>query len=227
MKHSLKSTEIKGKNSSQAVVLLHGFGANRQDLAPLAQVLRPRSSPDWIFPDAPETPPDLALFGGRAWFALDMSQLQMRAGNPLGPLYDEAHVERLRKATDTYLSGFLWTLAESHSSIVLGGFSQGAMIALDWAWRHYDPSVKGLLLMSGAWPYLQTPTDCRIPKGLPVFISHGSSDPVLRYTHSEKLRTHLETQGAAIDSVVFPGGHEIPPQVIARAEKFLDRVLES
>jgi phospholipase/carboxylesterase len=227
MSYSLKTTEIQGKSPSSAIVLLHGFGANRQDLAPLAQVVKLKSAPSWIFPDAPETPPDLALFGGRAWFSLEMSQLQMRAQNPDGPLYDAAHVTRLRKATDNILSPFLWSLSEKYSSLILGGFSQGAMMALDWAWRHYDPSVKGLLLMSGAWPYLETPTECRIPKGLPVFMSHGSSDPVLRYPHSVRMKTALESQGAQIENVVFPGGHEIPQNVLMRAQKFLDDVLES
>ncbi|MEO5667746.1 MAG: dienelactone hydrolase family protein [Bdellovibrionota bacterium] len=227
MSNSLKTTEIQGKNTSQAVVLLHGFGANRQDLVPLAEVMKLKSSPSWIFPDAPESPPDLALFGGRAWFPLDMSQIQRRAQDPYGALYDAGHVARLKKATDSVLSGFLWSLSERYSSIVLGGFSQGAMMALDWAWRHYDPSVKGLLLMSGAWPYLEIPADCRIPKDLPVFVSHGSQDPVLRFPHSEKMKKALEAQGAKVDTIVFPGGHEIPGQVLSRAQKFLDAVLES
>lgn len=227
MSNPLKLTEFQGKSSNQAVVLLHGFGANRQDLAPLAKALRLSSQPTWIFPDAPESPPEFALFGGRSWFHLDMSQMQRRAENPNGPLYDASHVDRLKKATDTHLSPFLWELSERYSSIVLGGFSQGAMMSLDWAWRHHDSSVKGLMLLSGAWPYLEAPTECRIPQGLPVFISHGTQDMVLRYPHSKKMKTSLEAKGAKVDNVVFPGAHEIPGNVLARAQKFLDAVFES
>lgn len=227
MNNELKVSEIQGKNSSQVVVLLHGYGANRQDLAPLAKALKPESSPSWIFPDAPESPADLALFGGRSWFNLDISQIQMRAAHPDGPLYDGSHVERLKKATDRHLSSFLWSLSERYSSIVLGGFSQGAMMALDWAWRHYDPHVKGLMLLSGAWPYHDAPENCLIPKGLPVFISHGTHDPTLRFAHSEKMRAQLESKGAVVDSMAFAGGHEIPASALGRAQKFLDAVLES
>jgi phospholipase/carboxylesterase len=227
MKFDLKVSEIAGENSSQAIVLLHGFGANRQDLAPLSKALRLKSSPTWLFPDAPETPPELALFGGRAWFSLDLSQIQMRAATPQGPLYDAAHVERLKTATDRYLSPWLWQLSERFESVVLGGFSQGAMMTLDWAWRHYDPHVKGLMLLSGAWPYHNAPENCRIPKGLPIFVSHGTGDTVLGFHHSQKMSSSLETMQAKLDTIHFPGGHEIPTNVLQRMQKFLDGLLES
>ena len=227
MKFELKVSEIEGKTPGQAVILLHGFGANRQDLSPLSRALRLKSSPTWLFPDAPVSPPELALFGGRAWFSLDMSQIQMRSMTPSGPLYDAAHVERLKKATDQYLAPWIWELSERFPSLVLGGFSQGAMMSLDWAWRHYDTHVKGLMLLSGAWPYHEAPPDCRIPKDLPIFVSHGSADSVLGIQHSQKMCASLETNGSILDSVVFPGGHEIPVNVLQRMQKFLDRVLES
>jgi phospholipase/carboxylesterase len=224
MSFSLKTTEING-DSSTAIVLLHGYGAHRHDLAPLAQVIPLESSPSWIFPDAPFSPAELALFGGRSWFDLDMAQLQIRAANPEAPLYDATHVNRLRKTTDEILSPFLWSLTEKYPSIVLGGFSQGAMMCLDWAWRHCDSSLKGLLLLSGAWPYLEDPSECRIPPGLPIFVSHGSADAILRPLHSERMTRRLEQRGANVESVLFQGGHEIPPQVIARATKFLNNTL--
>src|SRR5690606_3740525 len=140
-----------------AVILLHGYGANAQDLAPLASALKTRSPLRFYFPNAPRSPRELAAFGGRAWFASDMMLLQRRAQDPFSFLYDEAHVQKLYEATDKHLWPYVVQKASQYENIVLGGFSQGAMLALDCAWRHSLPQLKGLMLFSGAWAYLERP----------------------------------------------------------------------
>ena len=231
MSYSLQVTEFKNENSKNAVVFLHGYGANRHDLSPLAQVIQPKDRsgqvPSYFFPDGPSTPRELAPFGGRAWFALDMQLLQLRSANPNGDLYDEAHVEKLYRATDTHVVPFLEALSKSYENIFLGGFSQGAMICADWAWRHYKPYVKALVLYSPAWPYLKAPTICTLPPKLPMFVSHGLQDNVLSIRHNELLRQKFTEKGAYIQESIFMGGHEIPKSVIIESENFLDGLLKS
>jgi len=229
--YSLQTTEIKNENSKDAVVFLHGFGANRHDLAPLAEVMRPSNlkgqRPNFLFPEGPSAPKEIAAFGGKAWFNLDMSLLQKRSLEPNGELYDEAHVEKLYRAGDTHVARFIDEASKSYDRIYLGGFSQGAMMALDWAWRHYKPCVKALVLYSPAWPYLKDPEKCLIPPSFPVFISHGKQDAVLPIRHNEKLREKLKAQGAYVQESLFLGGHEIPPNVLHESENFLDGLMKS
>lgn len=231
MKFNLQTIEIKNENSKTAVVLLHGYGANRHDLAPLAEVLgsqlSPKILPSFYFPDGPSTPRELAAFGGKAWFNLDMSLLQSRAANPEADLYDDAHVEKLYRASDAHLAPFLETVSKNYEKIVLGGFSQGAMLCADWAWRHYKPYVKALILYSPAWPYLKTPETCALPDNLPVFVSHGKQDPVLSIKHNIKLRENFLSKNAFVVESIFNGSHEIPHSALNDSKKFLDEILKA
>jgi phospholipase/carboxylesterase len=231
MTFSLQTTEIKHNNSKDALVLLHGYGANRHDLAPLSEILRPKNKngarPHYFFPEGPSAPIELAPFGGRAWFNLDMALLQRRALEPNGELYDEAHVEKLYKTSDTHLSKFMEELSADYDRIYLGGFSQGAMLALDFAWRHYFPKLKALVLYSPAWPYLKDPVECLLPKDFPVFVSHGLQDGILAIRHNEKLRNKLREQGAFLVESIFHGHHEIPMNVLHESEIFLDGLMKT
>jgi phospholipase/carboxylesterase len=109
--------------------------------------------------------------------------------------------------------------------LVLGGFSQGAMLSLDVALRSPRP-LAGLVLLSGTqiaaaeWAPLYASR-----RGLPVFMSHGSEDPILPFRVSETLRGTLAAAGLAVEWVPFRGAHGIPPSVVAGLSAFLTRVL--
>jgi phospholipase/carboxylesterase len=109
--------------------------------------------------------------------------------------------------------------------IVLGGFSQGAMLSLDVALRS-SHALSGLVLMSGthiAAGEWEACFDRR--KGLPVFMSHGMSDELLPFSVSERLGEVLRAHGMQVEWVPFRGGHGIPANVTAAAGAFLRRVL--
>ena len=98
--------------------------------------------------------------------------------------------------------------------IVLGGFSQGSMLALDVALRTKRP-LAGLVILSGTllardeWiPLMPT------RKGLRVFQSHGTEDPILPFTIAEGLRSALTDAGMNVTFTKFRGGHGIGPEVI-------------
>jgi len=108
--------------------------------------------------------------------------------------------------------------------IVLGGFSQGAMLSMDVALRT-TRELAGLVLLSGTllaeheWlPLLAA------RKGLPVFQSHGSADPLLPFALAESLRDEMKKAELDVTWTPFRGGHEIPGPVLDGLGSFLSRV---
>jgi phospholipase/carboxylesterase len=110
-------------------------------------------------------------------------------------------------------------------SLVLGGFSQGAMLATDLV-LHSDIPVAGLALLSGTLIAKQEWLT-RLPtrQSLPVFQSHGINDPILAFAMAQQLRDHIQTAGLPVSWVEFQGGHEIPIQVLHGLSTFLQTVL--
>ncbi len=220
-------------NASLTAVLLHGFGAPGDDLGALSQVLdgtappfggaagqaRPAVGPSirYVFPEAPLALG--AMFGnGRAWWELDLVRMEreMRTGQAENRRFEvpdglpEVRAQLLR---------FLDELAAPR--VVLGGFSQGAMLSLDVA-LHREAPLAGVVLMSGtliAEPEWQ-PRFAKLA-GVPVFQSHGRADSLLPFAAAEVLRDHLRTGGAALEWHPFMGGHEIPRAVLAALNSFL------
>ena len=202
-------------------VLMHGFGAQGDDLVPLAGELD--APVRLVFPEAP-----LELGGlygdARAWWLLDLALLEdeLRRGVPRDRRAEIP--DGLTEARDRVL-GLLDELAARFAiapdRLVLGGFSQGAMLALDVALHRAAPPA-GLILMSGtliAEPEWQ-PRMAQLA-GVPVMISHGQHDVLLPFHVAESLRDRLVAAGAAVDWHEFPGGHEIPRAVLDAAGKLL------
>ena len=200
------------KDAELTVVLLHGFGAPGDDLVPLGSTLdQALGAPiRYAFPAAP-----IELGGmygeGRAWWPLDLARLEadLRTGrmrSRRGEVPDG--LAAARAAVIEVLD------ALAPRQLVLGGFSQGAMLALDVA-LHRDPVPGGLILMSGTlvaepeW----VPRLARLAN-VPIVMSHGRNDPLLPFAISEELQQMLSAAGAVVDWQPFSGGHEIPPPVL-------------
>jgi phospholipase/carboxylesterase len=111
------------------------------------------------------------------------------------------------------LVAMLDALEASHppGRLVLGGFSQGAMLALDVALRHPERTLAGVVLMSGTLVSEDEWTS-RMParKSLRVFQSHGEEDPLLPFFLAERLRDRLAEAGLAVTFDGFVGPHTIP-----------------
>jgi phospholipase/carboxylesterase len=105
--------------------------------------------------------------------------------------------------------------------IVLGGFSQGAMLSLDVALHRPAPPA-GLILMSGTL-IAETEWQPRLASlaGVPVMQSHGREDAILPFDAAETLRDLLTAAGAKVDWQPFRGGHEIPQRVALAAAELL------
>jgi phospholipase/carboxylesterase len=105
--------------------------------------------------------------------------------------------------------------------LVLGGFSQGAMLSLDVALHRAAPP-RALVLMSGTL-IAEREWSSRWSKlaGVPIVQSHGRNDALLPFSIAELLRDKLRDAGAKVDFVQFLGGHEIPPIVLDAAARLL------
>ncbi len=213
-----------GGGEGPLVVLLHGFGAPGDDLVALWQYLKVPSDVRFLFPAAP-----LSLnmgFGGdaRAWWMLDMERItQARAQGQWDALSQEVPrgLPSARQQVEDVLGLAREHLAVPTQSLVLGGFSQGAMLSTDLV-LHSDIPFAGLALLSGTLIAKQEWLT-RLPnrQGLPVFQSHGADDPILAFSMAQQLRNHIQTAGLPVSWVEFQGGHEIPIQVLNGLSTFL------
>ncbi len=220
-------TDGKGGGNGPIVILLHGFGAPGDDLVPLWQALDAPSGTRFVFPEAPLVL-QMGFGDSRAWWMLDIERRNREIA--AGHARDLAREVPggLVEARERVLA-LLDDLGRRHGAeprtTVIGGFSQGAMLACDTALRT-DRPLAGLVLLSATllakdeWVPL-------MPKrrGLQVLQSHGSADPVLPSFLAEQLRDLLIQAGLAVQWVGFRGVHEIPNVVIEKLSAFLRSIL--
>jgi phospholipase/carboxylesterase len=220
-------TDGQGGGDGPLVVLLHGFGAPGDNLVWLHESLSAPAGTRFAFPAAPQAL-GREYMGGRAWWWIDLAERQLREAR--GEPRDLTEVPKgMAEARAQLTEMMLQTAGRAFEApprkVVLGGFSQGAMLSLDVA-LHSSLPLAGLALLSGThlaaneWaPRFAT------RRGLSVFMSHGTQDPILPFSIDEGLRDELVRHGLPVEWVPFPGGHDIPPTVRQRLGAFLQRVL--
>ncbi len=229
----------RGGGTGPLVVLLHGYGAPGRDLVPLGQYLGGPPGTRFAFPAAPlSLGPDLGpafmqMFDARAWWPIDIDRYERAFSTLSGPadlrspavaaLTEEvpAGLAAARDKLLAALEAMERELQVPPGRLVLGGFSQGAMLSLDAA-LHSPRPLAGLLLLSGTL-ICRSQWLPRLPAraGLPVFQSHGKRDPLLPFFVAEALRDELRQAGLAVEFCAFLGQHEIPPPVLRAASTFL------
>lgn len=205
------------------VILFHGYGADAFDLQSLADLIPTRTAWNYLFPQGVQEVPIGPGWTGRAWWNLNMERLQAAASG--GPEWDtsEEKPETLAQVREKVMK-MIAALGVPWNRIVLGGFSQGGMLAADIALHAPEPP-KGLLLMSTA---LINKTEWKLHankrSGLPFFQSHGQMDSVLTFKNAQRLETFLTQNGLKGSLLKFPGGHEIPQVVLQKAGEFLNSI---
>jgi phospholipase/carboxylesterase len=203
-----------------SVILLHGLGADGHDFEAIVPEL---DLPDslgvrFVFPHAPVRP--VTVNGGhrmRAWY--DIATLER------GAWQDEAGI-RESAQTATRLIGREVERGVSASRIVLAGFSQGGAIALFAGLRHPE-RLAGILALS---TYLPLPTTLAAEAhpanaAVPVFMAHGTYDPVVPLALAEESRRVLADQGVSLEWHTYPMAHSVSPDEVAAIGGFLRRVL--
>ena len=189
-----------------ALVLLHGRGADEHDLYPLLDLLDPGRRLVGVAPRAPlELPP-----GGRHWYAL--------GGIPT-PEPETFH------QSVPLLAALLDELPVPLERVVLGGFSQGAVMSWAMSLGPDRPRPAGILAMSGFLPHVEGwPLTLTGLEGLPVALAHGSLDPVISVAFGREARDALVAGGADLEWHETPVPHTIDPGVIPALRAFVDRV---
>jgi phospholipase/carboxylesterase len=203
--------------ATTGVVLLHGYDMDTDDLAPFGSSLR--LPVPFFFPrgtHAAETNPDR-----RAWWPIDSEARTKRALDGGGDLSDVYPPEL--PVARRLLTSALQSLCAKFSlqRIVLGGFSQGGMLACDVTLRGELPVI-GLVLLSTSRLALPNwnPHVHRL-RDMPVFVSHGTRDTDLAFHAGEGLRDLANHARARTTWVPFDGGHEIPLPVWRALRTFL------
>jgi phospholipase/carboxylesterase len=196
------------------------------DLAPAMLHLAPElgSKVIFAFPEAPLSL-DFAGFGqARAWWHLDLEAIARTRALGLGRTLAQEKPEGLevaRKKLEAALSELQTKTGVPMKRTVLGGFSQGAMLATDATLRA-KRSPRGLFCLSGNLLNAKEWADlARHRKGLDVFQSHGRQDPILPYGGAEDLRACLETAGCNVSFLPFDGGHTISQGGVAEMARRL------
>lgn len=199
------------------MILLHGFAMTPEDLSPFAHSL---GLPAWfLFPEGPiAAKPD-----GRAWWHIDPGERERSLA--CGPRdFCDRHPPDL-PAARARLCAFVEEIARTfdRGPLVVGGFSQGGMLACDTLLRESPPVDAALALSSSRiafdeWaPYIEAGA----LKDLPILLSHGRRDPDLAFGAGVALRECLRSAGAITTWVEFDQGHEIPLVVWRAVRKFL------
>lgn len=222
--HATGGSDRDGGGDGPTVVLCHGFGAPGDDLVSLARVIEVAPHTRWFFPEAPHAIDVGMGMVGRAWWHIDMMKLQMALAR--GEIRDLASEtpDGLDAAADA-LTSCLDSLVNDHgvdpARMVLGGFSQGAMLTTELTLcrgtAHAGLAVlSGTLLSEARW----RAGAAERARGLAVFQSHGRYDPILPYPGAEELRDILTASGADVSFVPFSGQHEIPPPALDGLQRF-------
>ncbi len=221
------------KQAKLSFILCHGYGAPGTDLVPLAEELISlenslAESVAFVFPEAPHDLTDQGMPGGRAWWPINMMRLQelMQTNNFQELAESEPPgMSEARGQFREFLSEYQTLSSHKLSEIILGGFSQGAMLTTDATLRLSD-SPAGLCIYSGTllckkeWQEL-APNRA----GLPVIQAHGSMDPILPFPMAEELRDLLKNAGLVVNFHPFPGMHTISWDALEMTVEMLKQTL--
>jgi len=207
-----------GKNPSASVIWLHGLGADGNDFAPIVPELElPKAAIRFVFPHAPVQP--VTINGGmrmRAWY--DITDGAIRREDERGVRASQALIEALigreRKRG---------TKAER---VVLAGFSQGGAIALQTGLRHPE-RIAGIMALSTYVPLAEklTVEASAANRGVPIFMAHGSYDPIIPLVRAEQSRELLQSLGYPVEWREYGMPHSVCPEELAHIGAWLRKVL--
>ena len=190
--------------ANASVIILHGLGADANDFVPVAQEwdLRAFGAVRFVFPNAPVMP--VTINGGyrmRAWYDI--------LGADLGQRQDEKGL-RASLALVEELIGREKERGVAANRIVLGGFSQGCAVSLLTGLRHKE-RLGGIIGMSGYLPLAEATEKERSDANrlTPIFLAHGSMDPVVPIAAAHASRDALRAMGYDVEWHEYPMPHSV------------------
>src|SRR6266446_9039662 len=215
----LDAIEIEtGKNPTASVIWLHGLGADGNDFAAIVPELRlPKATIRFVFPHAPVRP--VTINGGmrmRAWY--DITDGANRREDERGVRASQALIETLIDREKER-----GTKAER---LVLAGFSQGGAIALHTGLRHRE-RIAGVMALSTYVPVGEklTAEASAANRDVPIFMAHGSDDPIIPLVRAEQSRNLLNSLGYPVEWREYRMPHSVCPEELTDIGAWLRKVL--
>ena len=215
----LDAVEIEtAKHPTASVIWLHGLGADGNDFVPIVGELKlPQAAIRFVFPHAPVQP--VTINGGmrmRAWY--DIKDGAIRREDESGVRASQGLVEKLiarEKQRGT-----------PAARLVLAGFSQGGAIALQTGLRHPE-RIAGIMALSTYLPIADTlPAEASaLNRDVPIFMAHGTEDPVIALERAVQSREILASLGYALQWHEYPMPHSVCAEEIGDIGAWLVQVL--
>ena len=184
------------------VVVIHGRGADANDLADLAPLLDTPTGARFVLPNAPkpfEAYPGMTF--GWTWFE--------------GWPPSKSSVAESRAVLLKFLDEV--TARYPTTSLIVAGFSQGGMMSLEAGLRR---EVNGIVVMSGGL-YEEDLPDLRNAKKVPILLAHGTVDDVVPINYARRARLVLEDAGFDVEFHEYPMGHQVVMEEITVVKEFI------
>ena len=224
MPSQLETIELEtNPNPTAAVIWMHGLGADGNDFVPIVNEIDLSGAPGirFIFPHAPTRP--VTINNGhvmRAWYDIAFGDLEgkTRKADEKGVRESQAQIGQLIARENSRGIAAL--------KIVLAGFSQGGAIALHTGLR-YPETLAGVMALSTYLPLAEsfaqeaTPANAKTP----VFMAHGTHDPVVPYAMGNSSREQLQQAGYALVWHEYPMQHSVCLEEVADIGRWLTSVL--
>ena len=206
---ALITNVVRGSNSLRLALLVHGLGADERDLGGLLTYLDPDGELAAVLPRAPYPVPGSAGF---SWYGMS------------GIAEGEGTYATALAALDDLLDEQSAALDLARSESIVGGFSQGAGLALGLALQRSDrPRPKAALAMS---PAIDTDAfDLDEHDAPPVLVQHGTNDPLIPVQRSRDLARRLRALGVPTVYREYPMEHQVAVESLRDATAWLVRVV--
>jgi len=219
MPELLDAIEIEtGKNPSTSIIWLHGLGADGNDFAPIVPELQlPEAAIRFVFPHAPVQA--VTINGGmrmRAWY--DIADGAIRREDERGVRASQALIETLIARENER--------GTNAKRLVLAGFSQGGAIALQTGLRH-PQRIAGIMALSTYVPVGEklAAEASAANRDVPIFMAHGTYDPVIPLAQAEQSRGLLQALGYPVEWRQYGMPHAVCPEELADVGAWLGTVL--
>lgn len=192
------------------LVLMHGVGSNEQDLFGLAEFVPPQ------FHVVSLRGPFALGPASHAWFEFSVARDGTRT-------IDRAQEALSREKIIQTVQALAAQLAVPASRVVLGGFSQGGIMALSLLRTRPELLQAALVMHSRLLPEVDAlAAPAGALQGKQLWVSHGLQDGVIPLASAQAIRAHAATLPLALTYREFPGAHEIRPAELQAAMQWLD-----
>lgn len=207
------------ETANGAVIWLHGLGADGHDFEAIVPELQlpVECKLRFVFPHAPVRP--VTINGGvamRAWF--DIVSLDRNGPVDAAGIKDSARL--LQGLIDREQQRGI-----EHDRIVVAGFSQGGAIAAYTAIA-CPQRLAGLMALSTYLPLADTLDAAAQPQELPIFMAHGTFDPVLPLALGQAGSAALRNAGYTVDWHEYPMAHAVCAEEIADIRRWLLQIFD-